>query len=46
MEVLVIFLYTPQLSPLLGRLLLLAALEAPLMGKLNIYFYFVQEISL
>lgn len=46
MEVLEFFLYTPQLSPLLDRLLLLAALEAQLMGKLNIYFYVVQEISL
>ena len=39
MGVLRIFLYAPQLSPLLGQLLLLAALEAQLMGRLNINFF-------
>lgn len=38
MGVLRIFLYTPQLSLPLGPLLLLAALEAQLMGRLNINF--------
>lgn len=38
MGVLRIFLYTPQLSLPLGPLLLLAALEAQLMERLNIKF--------